>query len=73
MVREIVDGLTYVLGTGCHWASMPNDLPPRSTVNGYFRRWNHDGTLDRIHHALYVRCWEVVGRNSSPTAAIVDS
>jgi len=71
--REIVDGLMYVLGTGCQWASMPKDLPPRSTVNGYFCRWNHDGTLDRIHHALYVRCRETVGRNSSPTAAIIPS
>ena len=73
VMRQIVDGLMYVLGTGCQWASMPKDLPPRSTVNGYFCRWNHDGTLDRIHHALYVRCREMAGRNSSPTAAIIDS
>jgi len=73
VVRKIVDGLMYVLGTGCQWAALPKDLPPRSTVNGYFCRWNHDGTLDRIHHALYVRCRETVGRNSSPTAAIIDS
>jgi hypothetical protein len=59
VVREIVDGLMYVLGTGCQWASMPKDLPPRSTVNGWFCRWNHDGTLDRIHHAHYVRCREM--------------
>ena len=51
---------------------MPKDLPPRSTVNDYFRRWNDDGTLDRIHHALYVRCREMAGRESSPTAAIIE-
>ena len=51
--REIVNGLMYILSTGCQWASLPKDLPPRSTVNDYFRRWDHDGTLDRIHHALY--------------------
>ena len=73
VMRQIVDGLMYVLGTGCQWASMPKDLPPRSTVNGYFCRWNHDGTLDRIHHALYLRYREMVGRNSSPAAAIIDS
>ena len=38
VLREIVDGLMYVLGTRCQWASMPKDLPPRSTVNGYFCR-----------------------------------
>ena len=52
--REVVNGLMYILSTGCQWASLPKDLPPRSTVNDYFCRWNHDGTLDRVHHALYV-------------------
>lgn len=32
-VREIVDGLMYLLGTGCQWVPLPKDLPPRSTVN----------------------------------------
>lgn len=73
VIREIVNGLMYILGTGCQWAALPKDLPPRSTVNDYFCRWSHDGTLDRIHHALYVRCREKAGRNDSPTAAIIDS
>jgi transposase len=72
-VRDVVNGLMYILSTGCQWASPPKDLPPRSTVNDYFCRWNHDGTLDRIHHALYIRCRELAGRDSSPTAAIIDS
>jgi transposase len=71
--REIVNGLMYVLSTGCQWAALPKDLPPRSTVNAYFLRWDHDGTLDRIHHALYVQCREQTGREASPTAAIIDS
>jgi transposase len=72
-VREVVNGLMYVLSTGCQWAALPKDLPPRSTVNGYFCRWDHDGTLDRIHYALYVQCREQAGREASPTAAIIDS
>src|SRR5271166_1031109 len=71
--REVVNGLMYILSTGCQWASLPKDLPPRSTVNDYFCRWNHDGTLDRIHHALYVQCRELAGQDASPTAAIIDS
>ena len=55
-VREVMNGLMYVLGTGCQWRAIPKDLPPRSTVNHYFCRWQHDGTLDRLHHALYVLC-----------------
>ena len=72
-VREVVNGLMYVLGTGCQWAALPKDLPPRSTVNDYFLRWQHDRTLSRLHHALYVQCREQAGREASPTAAIVDS
>ena len=71
--REIVNGLMFILSTGCQWASLPTDLPPRSTVNYYFCRWNHDRTLGRVHHALYVQCRELAGREASPTAAIIDS
>ena len=71
--REIVNGLMYILSTGCQWASLPKDLPPRSRVNDYFCRWNYDAMLDRIHHALYVKCRELAEREASPTAAIIDS
>ncbi len=72
-VREVMNGLMYVLSTGCQWRALPKDLPPRSTVNHYFCRWQHDGTLDRLHHALYVLCREQAKRDASPTAAIIDS
>ena len=71
--REVLNGLMYVLSTGCQWRAIPKDLPPRSTVNFYFCRWQHDGTLDRLHHALYVRCREKADRDASPRAAIIDS
>ena len=72
-VREVVNGLMYVLSTGCQWRAIPKDLPPRSTVNYYFCRWQYDGTLDRLHHALYVLCRKQTSREASPTAAIIDS
>ncbi len=73
VVREVVNGLMYILGTGCQWAALPKDLPPRSTVNDYFLRWQHDRTLDQLHHALYVQCRERASREASPTAALIDS
>ena len=72
-VREIVNGLTYILSTGCQWGAIPKDLPARSTLHDYLDRWEYDGTLERIHHALYVRCRDTAGRDASPTAAIIDS
>ena len=72
-IREVVNGLMYVLATGCQWRAIRKDLPPRSTVHGFLDLWDYDGTLDRIHHALYVQCREAAGREASPTAAIIDS
>src|SRR3954470_7608924 len=46
------------ISTGCQWRAIPKDLPPRSTVHGYFDLWTWDGTLARIHDALYVKCRE---------------
>ena len=72
-IREIVNGLMYILSTGCQWRAIPKDLPPRSTLNDYFNLWDYDGTLERIHFMLYVKCRELAGREASPTAAIIDS
>jgi transposase len=72
-IREMLNGLLYILSRGCQWQAMPKDLPPKSTVHGYFVRWRDDRTLDRIHHQLYVKCRELAERKASPTAAIIDS
>jgi len=72
-MREVVNGLMYVLSTGCQWRALPKDLPPRSTVHGYLGLWDWNGTLERIHHALYQKCREQAGREASPAAAVIDS
>ena len=71
--REVLNGILYVLATGCQWRALPKDLPPRSTVHGYLTLWAWDGTLGRLHHALFVQVRERAGKEASPTAAIVDS
>lgn len=72
-VREVLNGIFYVLSTGCQWQALPKDLPPKSTVHHYFMLWEWDGTLERVHHALYVAVREQAGREASPTTAIIDS
>jgi transposase len=72
-LREILNAVLYVLSTGCQWRALPRDLPPRSTVHGWFVRWPCDGVLDRLHFALSQQVRELEGRHASPTAAIVDS
>jgi transposase len=51
-VREVMNGLMYVLSTGCQWRAVPKGLQPRGTLYDYFGLWSWNGTLDRIHHAL---------------------
>ena len=72
-VREVLNAIFYILWTGCQWKALPKDLPPKSTVHDYLELWNWDGTLERIHHALYVAVREQEGREASPTVAIIDS
>ena len=71
--REIVDGILYVLRTGCSWRSLPHDFPVWQTVYDYFRLWRLDGTWERIHDALRDQVRTAAGREVSPSAAIIDS
>ena len=72
-VREVLNAIFYVLWTGCQWQALPKDLVPKSTAHHYFLLWEWDGTLERIHHALYVTARENEGHEASPSAAIIDS
>ena len=47
-LREVLNGIFYVLATGCQWRALPTDLPPRSTVHEYLQLWEWDGTLARL-------------------------
>ncbi len=72
-VREVMNGVLYVLETGCQWRALPKDLPPKSTVHDYLMLWDWDGTLERVHHALYVMTRDLEGRAASPSAGVIDS
>lgn len=72
-LREVVNGLLYLLRTGCPWDYLPHDLPPSDTVYGYMRQWEEDGTLDRIHSSLREQLRLAEGRTAEPSAAIIDS
>src|SRR4051794_35036521 len=72
-LREVLNAVFYILGTGCQGRALPKDLPPRSTVHDDFIRWQCDGTLCRLHHSLSEQARERAGKEASPTTAIVDS
>ncbi len=72
-LREVLNAIFYVLSTGCQWNALPRDLPPKSTVYDYLDLWDWDGTLARIHDALYMASREQAGREASPSVAVIDS
>jgi transposase len=72
-MREILDGIFYVMRAGCPWRLLPNDLPPWGTIYLWFTALRDDGRFERINHALVMADRERVGRDASPSAAIIDS
>jgi putative transposase len=72
-IREVINAILYLDRTGGQWRSLPHDLPPWSTVWTSFRTWRNDGTWQRIHTTLREKTRLKQGRESTPSAAIIDS
>ncbi|MBI1206562.1 MAG: IS5 family transposase [Azospirillum sp.] len=72
-LRSIVSGILYSATTGCQWRMLPKDFPPWTTVQGYFYRWRDGGLWQTINHHLVMAAREMMGREASPTAGVIDS
>jgi len=72
-LRAVVNGVLYVLRSGCAWRMLPHDFPPWPTVYYYFWSWRRDGTWERLQQALCAQVRVQAGREASPSAAIIDS
>ena len=72
-LREIVNSIFYQNRTGCQWAYLPHDLPPKSATYYYFALWRDDGTTQAIHDLLRCQARERAGRAEDPTAIILDT
>jgi transposase len=71
--RDVVDAIRYVDHNSCVWRALPADFPPWPTVYHYFRAWNRNGTLTRMHNGLREQVRVAEGRAAEPSAAILDS
>lgn len=71
--RDIVDAIRYLDHNGCVWRALPVDFPPRKLVYHYFKTWNRDGTLSRMHNGLREQVRTVEGRQADPSAGLVDA
>jgi len=72
-MREIINGIFYVMRSGCTWRLLPNDLPPWGTIYRWFAKFRDEARFEKINHALVMLDRERIGRHASPTGAIIDS
>ena len=72
-LQEVLNGVLYVLRSGCVWRAMPHDLPPWQTVYQYFLKWKKDGTWERVHEALRPKVRQAEGKEWTPSVGIIDS
>ena len=73
VMREVMNGIQYLVRTGCSWRQLPHDFPPWGTVHYYCRRFRLDGSWKKIHDALREQVRKEDGRKATPSAAILDS
>ena len=71
--REIVNGILYVLRTGCSWRLAPHDLPNDKTLYHYFRQWKLSGVWENAMTNLRNQARQAIGRDEEPSAVIIDS
>jgi transposase len=71
--REMIDAVFYVLDNGVKWRAMPVDFPSWAAVYRFFRRWREQGLITVLHDRLRRECRRQAGRESEPTAAVIDS
>lgn len=72
-IREVINGILYILRTGCAWRLLPHDFPPWRTVYGYFDKWKKTGDWERIHNHIRNEVRKAVGKEETPSAGIIDS
>ena len=72
-MREVLNGINYLVRTGCQWRAIPHDLPKGATVRHYYDRFRNDGTWEKLHDALRERARRAAGRDGQPSAAVIDS
>ena len=72
-LREVMNGILYLVRTGCSWRQLPHDFPPWGTVHYYYWSFRQQGVWQAIHDALRSKVRVAAGRKASPSAAIIES
>src|SRR2546421_3129878 len=72
-LRAVLDGIFYLVRSGCQWRLLPKDFPPWSTVHTWYRRFRRDGTWETLHETLRQQVRVQAGRDPRPRGSAADS
>jgi transposase len=72
-LRDVVNAIHHIAGSGCQWRLLRKDFPPHSTVQRYFHAWRDNGLWQIINHVRLMAVREDAGREASPTGSVIDS
>jgi putative transposase len=72
-LRSVMNGIFYLLRTGCQWRMLPREYEPWTVVQGYFRRWTNSNKWEEINKLLRSKLRKSAGKEESPSVAIIDS
>jgi transposase len=71
--RLVLNGILFVLRSGCQWRMIPRDLLPWDAAYRWYAAWRADGTWDLIHDALRAQVRVADGRDPAPSAGVLDA
>ena len=72
-LRSILNGIFYLVKTGCQWRMLPSDFAPWNTVYYYYRKWKYEGLIEELHEMLRDFTRRKAGRSLSPSLGLIDS
>jgi putative transposase len=72
-LREIFNGIFYMLKTGCQWRMIPDCFPKWELIYYYFSKWKNNGTFELIHELLRDKTRVNAGKEISPSVGLIDS
>jgi putative transposase len=72
-LKEIVNGILYLVKTGCQWRMLPGDFPSWRIVYYYFSTWKKNLLWEEIHEVLVIKIRKLTDKNEEPSVGIIDA
>lgn len=71
--KDLINGVLYVIKTGCQWRFLPKEYPPWKTVYSFYKRAKDKGIWEKMMRDLVKKSRIKMGRNPDPSYSLIDS